>query len=185
MRRGFVITGAALGLTLVAGCGPGSSAAAPSASSTTAPTTSSAAAVAVPAAPTAGAAGSCPYLDSQFVADANGQHVGSTKVSAAGGANGAHPSCFFYRPDGGLQITVRVYTGDPKVAQALVNQAAPVATSNPATDPAGWQGGSQSTGKTAVYAISRGGTAIVVNTNQAQTIKARRIADQAVIGLGL
>src|SRR5205823_11486752 len=95
-----------------------------------------------------------------------------------------HPTCFFYRPDGGLQVTVRLYGGDPQVAKAIVNQAAPIASSNPATEPAGWNGGSEATGDGAVYAVAKQGNAVVVTTNQQQTIKARRIAEQAISALG-
>jgi hypothetical protein len=70
--------------------------------------------------------------------------------------------------------------GEPAVAQAIVNQAAPVNSADPANEPAGWQGGAQSNGKTAVYAVAKGGDAVVVTTNQPQTIKARQIAVEAI-----
>jgi UPF0176 protein len=144
--------------------------------------TSPAAAAAVPPALPPARTAPCPYLDSTEVQDDNGEHVGSVKISS--GADGQpHPTCFFYRPDGNLQMTIRVYVGSPAVATAMVNQAAPVATSSPATQPAGWSGGAESQPKGAVYAISKGGTAIVVTSNQLQTIKCRLVAVATVAGL--
>ena len=125
--------------------------------------------------------GPCPYLDTQFVMDANGQHVSSVKVSS----DKPHPACFFYRPDGGLQVTVQVYVGDPLTAKAIVDKAAPVKTSNPATAPSGWTGGSMPTDTGSIYAVAKGGAAVVTTSNQEQTIKAKRITVQAIETLGL
>lgn len=165
---------------IVAACGPGSTGAQAPAT-TPAPTTTSAPAVAVPPVPTAAAVGSCPYLDKVTAEDANGQHVTTVKLSAPDGQS--EPSCLFYRPDGGWQLTVWVYDGSPAVAKAIVNQEAPVATSNPATGPAGWTGGSEPTQTGAVYAIAKGGRSIVVLSNQKQTIKTKVIAEHVVTTL--
>ncbi|NKQ53331.1 DUF2020 domain-containing protein [Amycolatopsis sp. K13G38] len=146
---------------------------------TTAPPPSST--VALPPDPQPTAGGPCPYLDTSFVADANGQHVSKVQTSA----DKPHPACFFYALSGKLQLTVRVYVGDPAVAKALVDKAAPVDTSNPATDPAGWQGGYQATGGGAVYAVAKGGSAVVVTTDQQQTVKARTVTKQTISVLGL
>jgi UPF0176 protein len=129
----------------------------------------------------------CPYVSNDEVSDDNGQRVSSVKVSSSSDGQ-PHPVCYFYRPDGGWQMTVRVYVGTPAVATAMVNQAAPVATSNPAVQPPGWNGGSASLGKGtvgAVYAVSKGGTAIVVTTNQLQTIKCRLVTAAVVTDLHL
>ena len=142
---------------------------------------SSPAAPVVPAAPEPVADGPCPYLTSAVVADANGQHV--TKVRISG--DEPTPACFFYRPDGSVQLAIRVYQGEPAVAKALVDEAAPIDTSNPATSPAGWKGGSLSGEENAIYAVAKGGAAVVVDSNQKQTIKARRIAEAAIEELGL
>jgi hypothetical protein len=82
-------------------------------------------------------------------------------------------------------LSVRVYAGEPAVATALVDQVAPVDTSNPATEPAGWHGGYEKTNTGAVYAVSREGAAVVVTTNQEQSVKARTVAKQAIAGLKL
>lgn len=147
---------------------------------TSPPPATSVAAVA-PAAPEPVADGPCPYLGSGDVAEANGQRVTKVRISA----DKPHPACFFYRPDGSVQLTVRIYAGDAAVAKAIVDEAAPVATSDPAKSPQGWKGGSLSGEKGAVYAVAKDGTAVVVTTNQAQTIKARRIVEAVIAKLGL
>ena len=124
--------------------------------------------------------GPCPYLDTEYVADTNGQHVSKVKTSAD-----QPPACFFYRPDGRVQLTVRVYSGDAAVAKALVDGVAPIATSNPAELSGGWKGGSQPTDDGAVYAVAKDGSAVLVTTNQEQTIKAKQIAQQSITALGL
>src|SRR2546430_2049123 len=134
-----------------------------------------------PASPQPVAEGSCPYLDKAFVADANGQRVGKIKVSG----DKPHPACFFYRPDGKVQLTAQVYVGEAGVAKALVDRAAPIATANRAELPAGWTGGAQSTDTGAVFAVAKGGAAIVITTNQKQTIKAKQVAEKAIADLGL
>lgn len=141
---------------------------------------SSAAAV-VPPEPAPGEVGPCPYLDTEFVAQSNGQHVSKVRTSA----DKPHPSCFFYALTGKLQLTVRVYTGDAAVATALVNQVAPIDSSDPATEPAGWRGGYEATDSGAVYAVAKQGVAVVVTTNQKQSVKARIVAVQAIAGLKL
>jgi hypothetical protein len=135
----------------------------------------------VPPEPQPTASGPCPYLTSDFVAQANGQHVSKVQTSA----DQPHPSCFFFALNGKLQLTVRVYVGEPGVATALVDQIAPVDTSNPATEPAGWRGGYEKTDTGAVYAVSKEGAAVVVTTNQEQSVKARTVAKQAIAGLKL
>lgn len=174
--------------TVVTGCSARPGAADPAAGPSAAP----ASAVAPPTAndmpplePTPAREGTCPYLSTAWVETANGQHVQKVELSA----DSTHPACFFLRPDGQIDVTVQVFTGTPKAANALVNRAAPVDTSSPAGEPAGWTGGLESFGKAkgAVYAVRKEGTgtAVVVTTNQAQTIKAKRIAEETIANLGL
>jgi hypothetical protein len=125
--------------------------------------------------------GPCPYMDSNFVAQSNGQHVSKVQTSA----DKPYPTCFFYALSGNVQLTVRVYVGEPAVATALVDQVAPVDTSNPAEEPAGWRGGYEAIDSGAVYAVAMQGTAVVVTTNQKQSIKARTVAKQAIAELKL
>jgi hypothetical protein len=142
--------------------------------------TASQAQAVVPPAPQPTADGPCPYLEESFVEDTNGQRVSKVQTSAD-----EPPACFFVRPDGSLQLTVRVYTGDAAVAKALIDEAAPVASSNPAELTGGWKGGAQSTADGAVYAVAKDTSAVVVTTNQEQTIKAKQIAQQSISSLGL
>lgn len=147
------------------------------ASSTTAAT-----AVAAPPEPVAVRDGACPYLRSDFVADTNGQRVSKVRLSA----DRPQPACFFYRADGGEQLRVQVLVGvDPAAARAAVDRVAPVDSSDPATLPGGWQGGKQPTDAGAVFAVAKDGSVVVVVTNQKQTIKASRVAEQAITALGL
>jgi UPF0176 protein len=124
--------------------------------------------------------GPCPYLDQTAVQDANGQHVYGVKTSA----DKPYPACFFYRGDGQEQVRTWIVVATPKVAGATVDAAAPVATSDLAELPGGWSGGSQPTADGAVFAVTRGDTAIVVTTNQKQTIGARQITEQVIAALG-
>ena len=96
-----------------------------------------------------------------------------------------NPACFFYANATDVQLSVWVYQGDAKVAKAVVDRAAPIASSSPASSPEGWAGGSLSSGDGAVYAVSKGGVAVVVTSNQQQTIKARRITETVVANLKL
>lgn len=177
MRRLVLLAPA---VVLLAGCGPATvtGTATPSTPSASAGTNAGAD---LPPDPQPGETADCPYLDSEFVADSNGQHVSKVRVSA----DQPHPACFFYRPDGKVQLTVRVYVGDAKTATALVNKAAPVDTSNPASDPAGWKGGYQSSDDGAVYAVSKGTAAVIATTNQKQSVKARTVVKKAIAALKL
>lgn len=123
----------------------------------------------------------CPYLGEAAVEQANGQRVGAARISA----DQPYPACFFERGDGSVQLRTWVVEGTPGTARATVDAAAPVATSDLAELPGGWSGGSQPTEEGAVFAVAKQGTAVVVTTNQAQTVKARRVAEQVIANLGL
>jgi hypothetical protein len=141
------------------------------------PATTSAAPT-VPAAPQPVKDGACPYLATTFVAEANGQRVPKVKLST----DEPHPACFFYANATEIQLSVRVYVGDERVAKLIVNEAAPDG-SQPASSPAGWTGGYVSNDTGVVYAVSKGAAAVVVTSNQKQSIKARRIAETAITNL--
>ncbi|MBB5806811.1 hypothetical protein F4560_006579 [Saccharothrix ecbatanensis] len=134
-----------------------------------------------PPAPEPATDGQCPYLASSVVQEANGQLVRKVRLSA----DQPNPACFFYADASDVQLSIWVFQGDAKIAKAVVDRAAPVADSNPASEPAGWSGGSLTTDKGAVYAIAKDGSAVVVTSNQKQTIKARRVAETVVGNLGL
>ncbi len=165
-------------------CGPGSEPAPTStAPPTNPPTTQSSAAAPAgpPPVPEPTADGMCPYLESAFVAEANGQLVRNVRLSA----DEPRPACFFYANATDVQLSVWVFSGDPKTAKAVVDRAAPVAGSSPATAPTGWAGGSLVGAEGAVYAVSKDGDAVVVTSNQKQTIKAKRIAETVIQNLSL
>jgi hypothetical protein len=182
MRR-LIVRAALATMTsaLMAACAAGPVAEPGHSSGAPAPRPPSSAAPDLPPSPQPAAERECPYLDTDFVARANGQHVGTVRVSDGE----AHPACFFYRPDGDLQLTVRVYVGKPAVATGLVDQAAPVSSSNPTRQPSGWKGGYQSSDDGAVYAVAKGPDAVIVTTNQRQSVKARTVARQAIETLRL
>ena len=176
MKRALLLT--PLLLVALAACTEEEPADAPLVESPT--TLSTATAPTLPPDPQPATDGPCPYLESSFVEQANAQRVGKVQVSAD-----QPPTCFFYRRNGDLQVTVRVYSGDAAVAKALVDAAAPVATSNPAELTGGWQGGAESKDAGAVYAVAKDGSAVIVTIDHKQTIKARQIAQQSITGLGL
>ncbi|HSZ30149.1 MAG TPA: DUF2020 domain-containing protein [Pseudonocardiaceae bacterium] len=137
-----------------------------------------------PPAPQPVAEGPCRYLPVAAVQAANGQRVAAVRVSETG-PDRPHPACFFLATNGTVALRTWIVVATPEVARATVDAAAPVATSDLAELPGGWSGGSQPTADGAVFAVSRHGTAVVVTTNQRQTISARRIAEQVIAALGL
>ncbi|MEV6716508.1 DUF2020 domain-containing protein [Lentzea sp. NPDC051208] len=141
-------------------------------------TTITSAAPTVPPAPKPANDGTCPYLTTGFVAEANGQRVPKVKLST----DEPHPACFFYANATEVQLTVRVYVGDEGIAKRIVNEAAPDG-SQPANSPTGWTGGYVSNEGGVVYAVAKSNAAVVVTSNQKQSIKARRIAEEAIKGL--
>ncbi|KAA2263746.1 DUF2020 domain-containing protein [Solihabitans fulvus] len=172
-------------LAAVAACGSTPAAQSPQtsnqpATSRSAPS-SAAAPTGPPPAPQPTSDAPCTYLDNRFVADANGQLVNHVRTSE----DKPYPTCFFYGNPKDIQLTVRVYVGDPKIATAIVDQAAPRASSDPADDIAGWTGGKMPTADGAVYAVAKGGTAVVVNSDQKQTVKPRRVVETVIKNLKL
>ncbi|OLT40712.1 hypothetical protein BJF85_05480 [Saccharomonospora sp. CUA-673] len=135
----------------------------------------------MPPEPQPATTGECPYLPTAEAERANGQGVGQVRLSA----DEPHPTCFFYRPDGEEQLSVQVYVGEPDVATGLVDRAAPIDTSNPTEQPPGWSGGYEADETGAVYAVSKEGDAVIVTTNQQQSVKARTVATDVIATLGL
>ncbi|HEX6340413.1 DUF2020 domain-containing protein [Umezawaea sp.] len=134
-----------------------------------------------PGAPQPVADGDCPYLSTGVVQESNGQLVRKVRLSE----DSPNPACFFYANSTDVQLSVWVYEGDATVAKAIVDRAAPIDKSSPATAPEGWNGGSLTSDTGAVYAVAKGANAVVVTSNQQQTIKARRITETVVTNLGL
>ncbi|HYZ37363.1 MAG TPA: DUF2020 domain-containing protein [Pseudonocardiaceae bacterium] len=128
--------------------------------------------------------GPCPYLTAGSVQAANGERVTAVRVSGTG-PNQPYPACFFLTYHDAVQLRTWIVVATPRTAGATIDAVAPVATSDLAELPGGWSGGSQPTPNGAVFAVARQGTAVVVTTNQRQTIGARRIAQQVIATLGL
>lgn len=174
MRHGFAIGVAAAAVVgTVTGCGAQQ---APPDTPATPSTATSAAPPGPPPPPGPARTADCPYLDTAAVEQRNGQLVGEVRISA-----GNPPSCFFYRPDGERQLRTRVFHGKLDTARAVVDRAAPVKTSARASLPGDWEGGEQPLGTGSVYAVAKpsgpdGGTAVVVHSNQAQSVKGRELA---------
>lgn len=134
--------------------------------------------------------GGCPYLGADVVSEITGQHHGQTQVVQLA----PHPMCVFYRSDGGRMGTVRIIqASSAAAAAAAVDQHVPVGGSQPATQPAGWSGGSrtspgqmtQDSAAMSVYAVSKGNIAVVAEENESPSLKARVMAVCAIYGLGL
>jgi UPF0176 protein len=170
---------------LIAACSPLPAAPTPVKPSHSGPATAgqagNPATVAPAPAPRSAAEGPCRYLPAAAVQIANGQRVAAVRISA----DQPYPACFFLASDGTVQLRTWIVVATPEVARATVDAVAPVATSDLAELPGGWSGGSQPTAGGAVFAVSRRGTAVVITTNQRQTISARRVAEQVIAALGL
>jgi hypothetical protein len=137
-----------------------------------------------PPAPQPVADGPCSYLSAAAVQAANGERVAKVRVSGTSPQQ-PHPACFFFAGNGTVQLRTWIVVATPGVAGATIDAAAPVASSDRAELPGGWSGGSQPTADGAVFAVTRQGTAVVITTNQRQTIGARQIAEQVIAALGL
>lgn len=129
----------------------------------------------------------CPYLDSEWVARTNGQ-----KVTGQGtDERFATPACVFwsYGENPQLQVSVR-HMASPEEATAVVDRAAPIDSTNPAEEIPGWSGG-RAGGQLvaepwgALYAVAKGPTAVVVFSDQGQSVKAEAVAREVIANLGL
>lgn len=128
----------------------------------------------------------CPYLDTDWVAETNGQRVTGVGIDS----RFATPACVFWSYPEEPQLTVLVREmADADAAIAVVDHAAPIATTEPAEDIAGWSGGRAGAGigghDTAVYAVQKNHLAVVVDTNQEQSLKAELVAREVISNLGL
>ena len=134
------------------------------------------------AAPESAPAEACPYLDAQWVAEANGQRV--TRVGVDDRFD--TPACEFWSYGEQPQLTVLVrHMPTPEEAMAVVDWAAPVATTNPASQPAGWNGGRGGGAEGAVYSVAKGPVAVSVWSDQHESVKAQVVAEQVIATLGL
>lgn len=129
----------------------------------------------------------CPYLDTQFVAETNGQKVTGVGIDERFDP----PACQFWSYPEEPQLTVIVRrTASPQEAMEVVDWAAPVDVTAPADEPEGWNGGRHGGGEVpgrigAAYAVASGPIAVVVFTNQDESVKAQLIAEHVIATLGL
>ena len=170
-----------LPVMVLAGCSGG-----PSGSAETgvaqSPAPSSAAVAPVSAGVNAVQDGPCPYLDAQVVADLNGQKVLRTAVDPS-----FDPvACQFWSYGDAPQLTVLVrHMGSVDDARAVVDHYAPIGSTSPASSPAGWDGGRGPVDGGAVYAVSKDDAAVVITTDQEQSVKAELVAEEVIRNLGL
>lgn len=184
-RRSFIVTcaGGLLAIAVVA-CGQPASTPFDAGVPATGPTALAPAPIGPPVVPMPVADGPCSYLPAASVQSANGQRVAAVRVSETG-PDRPHPACFFLTGNGTVQLRTWIVVSTPAAARAVIDAVAPVATSDVAELPGGWSGGSQPTTDGAVVAVARHGTAVVITTNQRQTLSARRIAEQVITALNL
>lgn len=126
----------------------------------------------------------CPYLDTAWVADTNGQRVTGHGVDTRFGT----PACVFWSYPEEPQVTVIVREmGTAAAAIEVVDWAAPVDSTEPAEEPSGWSGGRRggTAEQGALYAVQKDTWAVVVFSNQDQSVKAQAIAEETITNLGL
>lgn len=180
----------------VAGCTTDEPEAAPVASATTSATTSTASVETVPEADgdklpidalpevPRTAQQECPYLSAQWVADTNGQRMTGLGIDQ----RFSTPACVFWSFPEEPQLTV-IVREMPTVEEAIavVDWAAPIDSTEPAEEPEGWSGGRRGGRETsgALYAVQKDTTAVVVFTNQQQSLKAQLVAEEVITNLGL
>lgn len=120
----------------------------------------------------------CPYLDTRWVAETNGQRVTGSNVDTRFEV----PACVFwsYPEEPQLEVIVRQLP-TAAAAGAVVDHFVPVDGSELAELPGGWSGGRMgATGAGAAFAVARGGDAVVVRTNQEQSFKAEQVAAEVI-----
>lgn len=129
----------------------------------------------------------CPYLDTQWVAETNGQKVTGVGVDRRFDT----PACQYWSYPEEPQLTVVVrHTASPADAMAVVDWAAPVGSTAPAAAPTGWNGGRAGGGQVpghagALYSVANGPVAVSVWTNQQESVKAQAVAEKVIAALGL
>lgn len=124
----------------------------------------------------------CPYLDTNWVAETNGQRVTGVGLDTRFDV----PACIYWSyPDAPqLQVIVRHFATEQD-AIAMVDHFAPVSDTSPASKPEGWSGGRGGWDTHSVYAVSKGDTAVAVISNQGQSVKAEVVALEAIKNLKL
>ena len=95
------------------------------------------------------------------------------------------PACVFWSFPDEPQATVIVrHMPTEQAAINVVDWAAPITTTEP-VDENGWSGGRSGNPQGAVYAVQKGPVAVVVFSNQEQSLKAELIAKETIKNLNL
>jgi len=133
----------------------------------------------------------CPYLDTAWVEETNGQRV----LGVGTDPRFDTPACVYWSYPDAPQLTVIVRDmPDEAAAIAVVDWAAPIDSTEPAEEPEGWSGGRAGAGMVpgglptghdgALYAVQKDNRAVVVFTNQDQSLKAELVAKEVIDTLG-
>ncbi|GAA1472938.1 DUF2020 domain-containing protein [Corynebacterium felinum] len=123
----------------------------------------------------------CPYLDSEWVAKTNGQRMVGQGIDTRFDT----PACVFWSYPEEPQVTVIVRNMQSiSSATDVVDWAAPIADTEPVEDN-GWSGGRRGHADGSVYAVQKDKVAVIVWSNQDQSLKAELIAQEAIKNLGL
>ncbi|RNE50041.1 DUF2020 domain-containing protein [Corynebacterium alimapuense] len=133
----------------------------------------------------------CPYLDNTWVAETNGQITTGTGIDLRFDT----PACVFwsYPEDPQLTVIIREMP-DRQSAIEVVDWAAPIDYTEPAEEIEGWSGGRAGAGMVpeglptgqdgALYAVQKDNRAVVVFSNQDQSLKAELVAREVINNLG-
>ena len=123
----------------------------------------------------------CPYLDTQWVANTNGQRMIGQGIDARFNT----PACVFWSFPDEPQATVIVrHMPTEQAAINVVDWAAPIATTEP-VDENDWSGGRSGNPQGAVYAVQKGPVAVVVLSNQEPPLKPELNAKEPINNLNL
>lgn len=123
----------------------------------------------------------CPYLDSQWLANTNGQRMTGQGIDTRFDT----PACVFWSYPEEPQATVIVrHMPTEQAAIDVVDWAAPIDSTEPVDD-GDWQGGRIGNHEGALYAVQKGTVAVVVFTNQDQSVKAELIGKEVIKNLSL
>ena len=163
----------------ISGCE--SSAPAPSPTTEGTPTPSDAPAVNVAQTAEVNDWSDCPYIGPGWLEETNGQRLTKQGIDT----RFPTPACVFWSYQDDPQATV-IVREMPTVedARAAVDWAAPIDATEPASFD-GWEGGRGVVNEHAVYAVQKDTHAVLVWSNQQQTVKSEQIAHEAIANLGL
>ena len=123
----------------------------------------------------------CPYIGPGWLEETNGQRLTKQGIDT----RFPTPACVFWSYQDDPQATV-IVRDMPTVedARAAVDWAAPIDATEPASFD-GWEGGRGVVDEHAVYAVQKDTHAVLVWSNQQQTVKSEQIAHEAIANLGL